>query len=230
MDAAPAAACRALRPTRARRPFAQTRGRLSPVGSLSRHNSARSSNERPPAIAPVASNGSAKPCSTTTATSARSEGRTAAASHHPSEQDIYFSPELPMIGPGVHERSYIAREAKLLDLALTLSPATLGAWPMSWMPATYGGAPTEAPGRSHGATTTRCSHAPSNTGSPRTPLSHGSSTIEWTPAATSTTGTRSGHALGCRPTSSSPSAADRSGRCDTGRPASPPRLLTPSAP
>jgi hypothetical protein len=148
MDAAPAAACRALRPTRARRPFAQTRGRLSPVGSLSRHNSARSSNERPPAIAPVASNGSAKPYSTTTATSARSEGRTAAASHHPSEQDIYFSPELPMIGPGVHERSYIAREAKLLDLALTLSPATLGAWPMSWMPATYGGAPTEAPGRS----------------------------------------------------------------------------------
>jgi hypothetical protein len=46
------------------------------------------------------------------------------------EEPIYFSPCMEMVGNGVHERSYIAREAQLLGLALTLSPLTLGAQPI----------------------------------------------------------------------------------------------------
>jgi hypothetical protein len=47
------------------------------------------------------------------------------------EQDVFWSPTFVMVGD-VRHRSYIAREAQLLGLSLTLSPATLGAAPIRW--------------------------------------------------------------------------------------------------
>jgi HK97 family phage prohead protease len=47
------------------------------------------------------------------------------------DEDIYFSPQLLMVGHGIDERStYIAREASLLGLSLTFSPAALAAQPI----------------------------------------------------------------------------------------------------
>jgi hypothetical protein len=47
------------------------------------------------------------------------------------EQPIYFSPELLMVGD-VEKPTYIADRAELIGLALTFSPATLGAVPLEW--------------------------------------------------------------------------------------------------
>ena len=46
---------------------------------------------------------------------------------------VFFSPLTEMVG-GVNERSYVAREANLLALALTFETARLGAFPVSWLP------------------------------------------------------------------------------------------------
>jgi hypothetical protein len=47
------------------------------------------------------------------------------------EQPVYFSPELAMYGD-VEKPTYIANRAELIGLALTFSPATLGAVPLEW--------------------------------------------------------------------------------------------------
>jgi hypothetical protein len=49
------------------------------------------------------------------------------------EQPVYFSTECLMLGADVRERSYVAREAQLLSLALTCAPATVGAREVSWL-------------------------------------------------------------------------------------------------
>jgi hypothetical protein len=48
------------------------------------------------------------------------------------ERSVFFSPLLGMVGAGVRERSYIAREAELLGMSLTLETKRVGAAPVQW--------------------------------------------------------------------------------------------------
>jgi hypothetical protein len=50
------------------------------------------------------------------------------------DEPVYFSPLFVMAGPGINERStYIAREASLLAVSLTLATERVGAQPLRWL-------------------------------------------------------------------------------------------------
>lgn len=50
------------------------------------------------------------------------------------ERAVFFSPLMMMLGKGIDERSsYVARQAEVIGMSVTLDTARIGAQPLSWM-------------------------------------------------------------------------------------------------